>query len=124
MFSIGITGYLDQFANMEDLQLFYADQRPDALNSSFKVVSVNGDKKYFFSWCHNCSDGVCELSGGMNNQTLSAAGAEADLDVQFAFGLTFPTPGTFWTTAGSPPFVPDALTPTDTNEPYTEVSSS
>lgn len=43
MFSIGITGYLDQFANMEDLQLFYADQRPDALNSSFKVVSVNGD---------------------------------------------------------------------------------
>jgi tripeptidyl-peptidase-1 len=57
--SIGITGYLvniisldsrmetlhlvqEQFANMQDLQSFFADQRPDALNSSFKFISVNG----------------------------------------------------------------------------------
>lgn len=40
---IGITGYLDQFANIADLQMFYADQRPDALNSSFNFVSVNGE---------------------------------------------------------------------------------
>lgn len=39
---IGITGYLNQFANIADLQLFYADQRPDALNTSFTVFSVNG----------------------------------------------------------------------------------
>jgi tripeptidyl-peptidase I len=39
---IGITGYLDQFANLQDLQDFYADQRPDALNSSFKFISING----------------------------------------------------------------------------------
>lgn len=39
---IGITGYLEQFANIADLQLFFADQRPDALNSSFKFVSVKG----------------------------------------------------------------------------------
>lgn len=80
-------------------------------------------------------------SDGLNNQTLSQAGAEADLDVQFAFGLTYPTPGTyvhlmtfdnlenplfpprqrFWTTGGSPPFNPDEITTTNTNEPYTEV---
>ncbi|TFY82758.1 hypothetical protein EWM64_g1251 [Hericium alpestre] len=96
---IGITGYLEQFANIEDLQTFYADQRPDALNSSFETVSVNG---------------------GENNQTLSEAGAEANLDTQFAYGLTFPTPGTFWTTAGAPPFIPDSGTTTDTNEPYTK----
>ena len=41
-------------------------------------------------------------------------------DTQFAFGLTFPTPGTFFSTGGSPPFIPDVLTPTDSNEPYTE----
>ena len=39
-------------------------------------------------------------------------------DTQFAFGLTFPTPGTFWSTGGSPPFTPDDLTPTNSNEPY------
>ena len=43
-------------------------------------------------------------------------------DTQFAFGLTFPTPGIFYTTAGSPPFIPDAITPTNTNEPYIDVS--
>ena len=39
---MGITAYLEQFANIEDLQTFFADQRPDALNSTFKFVSVNG----------------------------------------------------------------------------------
>ncbi|KAG6828490.1 hypothetical protein H0H92_007805 [Tricholoma furcatifolium] len=97
--SIGITGYLQQYANLHDLQLFYADERPDALHSSFKFVSVNG---------------------GINNQSAAAAGDEADLDVQFAFGLSHPIPATFYSTAGSPPFKPDVLSPTNTNEPYTE----
>ncbi|TFK43816.1 peptidase S8/S53 domain-containing protein [Crucibulum laeve] len=97
--SIGITGYLEQFANIQDLQSFYADQRPDALNSSFKFISVKG---------------------GLNNQTLAEAGAEANLDVQFAFGISHPIPGTFYSTAGRPPFIPSVGTPTDTNEPYTD----
>ncbi|KAI8982751.1 tripeptidyl peptidase A [Trametes punicea] len=96
---IGITGYLEQFANKHDLQLFYADQRPEALNSSFKTILING---------------------GQNSQNLSDAGAEANLDTQFGYGLTFPTPGTFFSTGGSPPFKPDDLTPTNTNEPYTQ----
>ncbi|TFK25946.1 tripeptidyl peptidase A [Coprinopsis marcescibilis] len=95
--SIGITGYLEEFANLADLQSFYNDQVKPAVNSSFKFVSVKG---------------------GLNNQTLSEAGAEANLDVQFAFGLSFPIPGTFWSTAGRPPFIPDLTTPTNTNEPY------
>ena len=60
-------------------------------------------------------------SGGLDNQTLSAAGAEANLDVQFAYGISFPTPGTFWSTGGRPPFNPDSIVTTNTNEPYTEV---
>ncbi|KAG6899605.1 hypothetical protein C0993_008766 [Termitomyces sp. T159_Od127] len=93
--SIGITGYLEQFANLQDLQSFYTDQRPDALNSSFRFLSVNG---------------------GLNDQNISNAGAEANLDVQFAFGLSFPIPSTFYSTAGQPPFIPDVNTPSDTNE--------
>ncbi|KAI9443995.1 tripeptidyl peptidase A [Lactarius indigo] len=95
--AIALTGYLEQFANFADLQQFYADQVPAAINTSFDVVLING---------------------GLNNQTLGDAGAEADLDVQFAFGISFPTPGTFYSTGGRPPFNPDADTPTDTNEPY------
>jgi tripeptidyl-peptidase-1 len=49
------------------------------------------------------------------------AGPEADLDTQFAFGLTYPTPGTFYSTGGSPPFTADDMTPTNTNEPYDDV---
>ncbi|KAF9057841.1 tripeptidyl peptidase A [Panaeolus papilionaceus] len=96
--SIGITGYLEQFANIQDLQSFYAEQRPDALNSSFSFISV--------------------AVGGINSQNLSQAGSEANLDVQFAFGLSHPIPATFFSTAGRPPFNASLKTPTNTNEPY------
>ncbi|KAE9386772.1 subtilisin-like protein [Gymnopus androsaceus JB14] len=94
--SIGITGYLGQYANKEDLKQFYADQKPDA-TASFTFVQVNG---------------------GLDDQSPKAAGDEANLDVQFALGLSYPTPGTFWSTGGEPPFVPDLGTPSNTNEPY------
>lgn len=92
---VACTGYLDQFANLQDLQSFYENQVPAAVNSSFKLVSING---------------------GQNNQ--SDPGAEANLDTQFLFGITHPIPATFFTTGGSPPFIPDVLTPDNSNEPY------
>ncbi|KAI9455151.1 subtilisin-like protein [Lactarius psammicola] len=97
--AIGITGYLEEFANFADLQDFYADQVPAAVGTSFDVVLING---------------------GLNNQTLSEAGVEADLDVQFGLGVSFPTPGTFYSTGGRPPFIPDVNTPENTNEPYAD----
>ncbi|THH17744.1 hypothetical protein EW146_g3129 [Bondarzewia mesenterica] len=97
---IGLTGYLEQFANIADLNQFYTAQRPQAVNSNFTTILING---------------------GQNDQNISEAGIEANLDTQFAFGLTFPTPGTFYSTGGSPPFIPDENTPTDTNEPYIDV---
>lgn len=89
---------------------------------------------------HTSSSPVLCSSGGLNNQTSSEAGVEADLggdlntcllhtvidrdvlDTQYAFSLTYPTPGTFYTTGGSPPFTPDDLETTDSNEPYANVS--
>ncbi|KXN92350.1 Tripeptidyl-peptidase sed2 [Leucoagaricus sp. SymC.cos] len=97
--SIGITGYLEENANIQDLQTFFAEQRPDAVGSNFTFISVKG---------------------GINNQSLEAAGAEAGLDVQFAFGISHPVPATFYSTAGRPPFNPDVRTPNNTNEPYTD----
>lgn len=97
--SIAVTGYLDFYANIKDLQMFYKDQRPEAVNSSFEFVSVHG---------------------GINPQDPQLAGDEADLDVQFAFGLSYPIKSTFYSTAGSPPFNPNNHTTSNTNEPYTD----
>ncbi|KAG1873580.1 peptidase S8/S53 domain-containing protein [Suillus subalutaceus] len=95
---LGLTGYLDQYANNKDLQQFYQAQNPSAYGSNYTLVSING---------------------GKNNQSYEAAGGEANLDTQFGFGLAWPTPGMFYTTAGEPPFIPDVATPNNTNEPYT-----
>ncbi|KAF7332404.1 Peptidase S53 domain-containing protein [Mycena kentingensis (nom. inval.)] len=99
--SIGITGYLDEYANRADLQTFYKDQVPAAAaaNATFAFVPV---------------------AGGVNPQDGAQAGIEANLDVQFAFGLSHPIPATFYSTPGVAPFIPDAEEPTDTNEPYME----
>ncbi|KAH7876381.1 tripeptidyl peptidase A [Lentinula edodes] len=95
--SIGLTGYLEQYANQEDLKLFFADQNPGAANASLDVILING---------------------GFNNQSAQEAGDEANLDVQFALGLSYPTPGVFYSTGGEPPFDPDQGTESNTNEPY------
>ncbi|KAG2361728.1 peptidase S8/S53 domain-containing protein [Suillus spraguei] len=94
---LGLTGYIEQYANDEDLQQFYKAQHPPAYGSTYTVISING---------------------GMNPQSYEKAGLEANLDTQFGFGLTWPTPGTFYTTGGKPPFFLDAATPHNTNEPY------
>ncbi|THH27752.1 hypothetical protein EUX98_g6437 [Antrodiella citrinella] len=57
-----------------------------------------------------------QVNGGENDQ--SNPGDEANLDIQYTEGMTFPTPNIYYSTGGSPPFVPDSNTPTNTNEPY------
>ncbi|KZT68037.1 tripeptidyl peptidase A [Daedalea quercina L-15889] len=94
---IGVTGYLEEYANFADYHQFLGELAPWAVNSTFSVVYING---------------------GQNDQTPAAAGTEANLDVQYAFSLTYPTPGMFYTTGGSPPYIPNAFEPNNTNEPY------
>jgi tripeptidyl-peptidase-1 len=40
--AIALTGYLGEFANFADLQNFYKDQVPAAVNTSLNVVLING----------------------------------------------------------------------------------
>lgn len=58
-----------------------------------------------------------QVNGGGDDQ--SDPGVEANLDVQYASGVAFPTPVRFYSVGGSPPpFIPDDNTPTNTNEPF------
>ncbi|KAH8830314.1 peptidase S8/S53 domain-containing protein [Flagelloscypha sp. PMI_526] len=101
--SIGISSYLEQYIN---------ECRPQSL------------------LCQACP-GSCELNlqvrlglltpsvdGGLNDQDPALAGVEANLDAQYAFGLTYPIPQTAFSTAGRPPWNPTLHTPENTNEPY------
>ncbi|KAG5352408.1 hypothetical protein C0989_002439 [Termitomyces sp. Mn162] len=92
---LGVAGYLEEFANRADLQTFFGEFRPDAVGSSFSTVLVNG---------------------GLDNQ--NDPGVEANLDIQYTTGISFPTPNIYYSTGGSPPFIPDDFTPINTNEPY------
>ncbi|KAF9456972.1 peptidase S8/S53 domain-containing protein [Collybia nuda] len=92
---IGVAGYLDEFANYADLEIFFQKFRKDAVGSNFTTIQVNG---------------------GGNDQ--NKPGVEANLDIQYTTGITFPTPNIYYSTGGSPPFKPDSQTPTNTNEPY------
>jgi tripeptidyl-peptidase-1 len=57
----------------------------------------------------------------VTNSILPYIVKEACLDVQFALGMSFPTPGTFYSTGGQPPFNPDKDAHMNTNEPYMTV---
>ncbi|KAH9940879.1 subtilisin-like protein [Epithele typhae] len=92
---LGVAGYLEEFANRADLQTFFSRFRTDAVNSTFTTVRLNG---------------------GGDDQT--DPGVEANLDIQYTEGISFPTPNIYYSTGGSPPFTPDDNTPTNTNEPY------
>ena len=87
-----------------------------AYGSNYTFVSINGKDIYTLT-----TGSLTTCSGGLNNQSYAAAGQEANLDTQFAYGLTYPTPATFYSTGGLAPYIPNADYPTDTNEPYANV---
>nr|VWO97513.1 Oligopeptide transporter OPT-like protein [Ganoderma boninense] len=92
---LGVVGYLKEYANRADLQQFLQSFRPDAVNSSYTTVLVN--------------------DGGDDQ---SQPGVEANLDIQYTTSISYPTPNIYYSTGGSPPYIADRFTPTNTNEPY------
>ncbi|CAE6466677.1 unnamed protein product, partial [Rhizoctonia solani] len=96
---LGIAGYLEEFGNFADLQTFYKKYYPAAVGSNFTVESING---------------------GINPQDPDQAGGEAQLDIQYAGGLSYPVQNIYYTTAGRPPFNASLGTTDNNSEPYLE----
>ncbi|KAG8713176.1 hypothetical protein FRC09_019001 [Ceratobasidium sp. 395] len=90
---LGITGYLGQYASTSDLASFYSKYQTASSGKTFTVELVNGGKN-----------------------TQSSPGVEANLD--YGGAVSYGTPNIFYSTGGSPPYIPDSNTPTNTNEPY------
>jgi tripeptidyl-peptidase I len=101
----GIAGFLEQFINYADTKTFMDKFAPS--------ISATG---YNFS--------VELIHDGQNPQTLSRAGMEASLDVQYAMALGYPTEVVYYSTGGrgvkldaaGNPYPPER---TD-NEPYVD----
>ncbi|KAJ7860439.1 peptidase S8/S53 domain-containing protein [Mycena olivaceomarginata] len=89
------TAYVPKATATNKLGTFFRTFRTDAVGATFTHVQVNG---------------------GQNTQ--SDPGVEANLDIQYTEGISFPTPNIYYSTGGSPPFLKDTFTTTNTNEPY------
>ncbi|TKA81720.1 hypothetical protein B0A49_00609 [Cryomyces minteri] len=101
---IGLTDYLGEANNKSDVQLFLSKFRPDAVGGDFAVEVIdNGDNQ-------QTPNTPAQLAAGKD--------LEGNLDAETVLAIDYPTPLVAYTTGGAPPFVPDAFTPTDTNEPY------
>ncbi|OCK85204.1 tripeptidyl-peptidase 1 precursor [Lepidopterella palustris CBS 459.81] len=103
---IGFNNFLGEIPIRPDTAKFLAKYRPEAISvaAAYKQISI--------------ADGP--VQDGPLNYTEAESGIshEANLDVQAIAGISFPTPITSYSTGGSPPFIPDLNTPTNTNEPY------
>lgn len=98
---LGVSGFLEQYAQFDDLSNFVKTFAPSSKGLNFSVVSINN---------------------GQNVQhNISQDSSEANLDVQYAAVLASGSPLEFYTTAGRGPLIPDLDQPdplTGSNEPY------
>nr|ABB73029.1 family S53 protease [Phanerodontia chrysosporium] len=72
--TLGVSGFIDQFANQADLTTFLNRFRPDLKGETFTLQT---------------------LDGGQNPQSGSQAGVEANLDIQYTVGIASGVPVTF-----------------------------
>lgn len=104
--TLGVTGFLGEYANYVDAQDFLKQQAPQiwAKGYNFSVELVNG---------------------GENPQAMGTAGGEAALDVDYALSLAYPAKIVFYSTGGRSALIAENGTintsDSSTNEPYIEL---
>lgn len=103
---VGLANYLGELNNRSDARIYLERYRPEAVSGAdeFEQISVNGGS------ISQMQENSTQLEGG--------TGIEGALDVETLLGISWPTPLLAWSTAGEPPFTPDADNPEVDNEPY------
>ncbi|KAH9165964.1 subtilisin-like protein [Lactarius sanguifluus] len=82
--ALGIAGYRGQFPSPQDLALFMNEYRTDGEDATFTVTQING--------------------GGYDPGN---PGLEANLDIQYAEAMTYPTRHIYYSTGGTPTSLTD-----------------
>lgn len=103
---MALCDYLGELNLRSDAKIYLQKYRSEAVAGAadFKQISIDG----------GTTDQVLNTTQ-LNAQT----GVEGNLDVQTMLGIAWPIPLTAYSTGGSQPgFIPDAATPTNTDEPY------
>jgi tripeptidyl-peptidase-1 len=103
---VGLNDFLGESNNRSDVKLFLEQYRPEAAAAAYEFqveIIANGNNE-------QGQENATELANGKD--------LEGNLDAETILGIAWPTPLTAFTTGGSPPFIVDLNTPTDTNEPY------
>ena len=103
---LGIAGFLEQYANHGDVDLFLKHNAPEILAGGYNFT-------------------VELVNGGENPQNLSRSGMEAALDMDYAMALGFPSNITYYSTGGRGVGLNDNGEPLPEefvdNEPYLEL---
>ncbi|KAE9381004.1 subtilisin-like protein [Stipitochalara longipes BDJ] len=92
-----LAGFLEEYAQHNDLAQFLSAYAPNANGSDFSTILIN-----------NGSNLQVNVSGPQNH-------GEAKLDIQYGLSLAYPTPTFYSSTAGRPP---ETTTTEVDNEPY------
>ncbi|KAI7180342.1 tripeptidyl-peptidase 1 precursor [Hortaea werneckii] len=103
--SMGLTNYLNETNKRSDTELFLKTFRPEAADAAytFDIIEIANASNF---------------QGNISVEIELNRNIEGNLDVQNMLSVAWPTPLTAFSTGGSPPFIPDINTPTNTNEPY------
>lgn len=100
------TNYLDEATNRSDISIFLGLYRPEAQAYAyeFEAVSIDG--------------GVIDNGTNVADEKKDL---EANLDAEYMIGVGYPTPLVAYHTGGrNPSWVPDLVTPDNSDEPYLE----
>ena len=103
---IALNDFIGESNNRSDTKIFLQNYRPDAVSGAdtFKVEIIAGGND------EQTQETAAELAAGK--------GTEGNLDSEILISMTYPIPLIAYSTGGNPPFIPDLVTPTSTNEPY------
>ncbi|KAF4302378.1 putative tripeptidyl-peptidase 1 precursor [Botryosphaeria dothidea] len=103
---IGLTNYLNETSKRSDVKIFLEQFRPDAVSAAdnFTIEVING--------------GDNTQTPNTPEQNEEGKNMESNLDAETILGIGYPTPLITYNTGGSPPFYPDAVEETNSNEPY------
>jgi tripeptidyl-peptidase I len=98
----GIAGYLEEYPQNDDLSQFLQQYDP--------IAAAKGVAPYYT---------FQSINQGLNTQNTTEDYGEANLDIQYAVPLTYPTEVIYYQTGGRPPIDPDTFGDgPNTNEPY------